>query len=49
MQASKSREDLPHFDTFRCLNCGTLIHDSTPRPPAGGDARKPQRSSRGKS
>jgi hypothetical protein len=35
MQASKSREDLAHFDTFQCLSCETLIRESTPRPPTG--------------
>jgi hypothetical protein len=30
MQASKSREDLPDFDLFRCLSCGTLIRDAKP-------------------
>ncbi len=35
MQASKSRDDLLHFDTFQCLSCETLIHESKPRPPAG--------------
>jgi hypothetical protein len=28
MQASKSRENLAAFDTFRCLNCDTAIHES---------------------
>jgi len=32
MQASKSREELPEFDTFRCLTCQTTIAER-PRPP----------------
>jgi hypothetical protein len=36
MQASKSREDLAHFDTFECLSCRTLIRESKPRPAPGG-------------
>jgi len=35
MQASKSREDLAHFDTFECLNCRSLIRESKPRPAPG--------------
>ena len=39
MQASKSREDLAHFDTFQCLSCQTLIRELKP-PSAGGPAAK---------
>jgi len=40
MQASKSREDLAKFDTFRCLNCEATIK-ATPRdvPPPPGRSR----------
>jgi hypothetical protein len=31
MLASKSRDNLAEFDTFRCLNCDTII--SKPAPP----------------
>lgn len=30
MQASKSREDLKNFDTFRCLTCHTTIVEAAP-------------------
>jgi hypothetical protein len=33
MQASKSREDLAHFDTFNCLSCETSIVEAQTRPP----------------
>jgi hypothetical protein len=29
MQASKSREDLRKFDTFRCLTCDTTIVETS--------------------
>ena len=32
MQAGKSREDMPDFDTFRCLTCQTTITEALPRP-----------------
>jgi hypothetical protein len=32
MQASKSREDLAEFDTFRCQSCGTTISENRPPP-----------------
>ena len=36
MQASKSRENLAHFDKFECLSCHTVITtESKPRPAAG--------------
>jgi hypothetical protein len=34
MQAKKSREDLPHFDTFDCLACRTTIVEAPTRPPS---------------
>jgi C4-type Zn-finger protein len=34
MLASKSREDLPHFDKFECLTCRSVISEAKP---AGGD------------
>jgi hypothetical protein len=33
MQASKSREDLADFDTFRCLTCQTTINERRSAPP----------------
>jgi hypothetical protein len=33
MQASKSREELVHFDTFNCLSCETSIVEAQTRPP----------------
>ncbi len=41
MQASKSREDLAHFDTFECLSCRTQIRETKPRP-APGDPNVPK-------
>ena len=40
MQASKSRENLAHFDTFNCLSCDTMIVEAKPppRPEGGGKA-----------
>jgi C4-type Zn-finger protein len=35
MQASKSHESLPTFDTFRCMNCNTAIRETTPQPSPG--------------
>jgi hypothetical protein len=32
MLASKSRPDLPDFDTFDCLSCHTMIRESKPQP-----------------
>ena len=32
MQASKSQENLAHFDKFECLSCRTVIRESKPRP-----------------
>jgi hypothetical protein len=32
MLASKSNKDAPHYDTFKCLNCGCVIstgHDQS--------------------
>ena len=40
MLASKSREDLAHFDIFECLNCRTQIRETKPRP-ASGDPHVP--------
>jgi hypothetical protein len=40
MQASKSREDLAHFDIFECLSCQTQIRETKPRP-APGDTNVP--------
>lgn len=40
MQASKSQEDLTHFDKFECLSCHTVIRQSKPRSPSG--ERKPR-------
>jgi hypothetical protein len=37
MQASKSREDLPAFDIFRCEICRTTI-TATPQKPTDSDA-----------
>jgi len=33
MQASKSREELPRFDTFNCLSCETTIIQAQTPPP----------------
>jgi hypothetical protein len=33
MQASKSRDDLTHFDTFKCLSCDTAIVETQARRP----------------
>jgi hypothetical protein len=30
MQARKSKDDLPRFDTFVCQNCNTTISESPP-------------------
>jgi hypothetical protein len=30
MQASKSQENLAHFDTFECLSCHTVIRETKP-------------------
>ena len=35
MQASKSQEDLEHFDTFECLSCHTVIREAKSRPQDG--------------
>jgi predicted RNA-binding Zn-ribbon protein involved in translation (DUF1610 family) len=32
MQASRTRDDLEHFDHFDCQHCGTVITE-TPKPP----------------
>lgn len=47
MQGTKSKESLPHFDTFKCQTCGTTIREiktnngaSTRISPSGGH-RKP--------
>jgi rubredoxin len=32
MQASKSQENLTHFDKFECLNCNTVISETKPQP-----------------
>jgi len=32
MIASKSRDDLAHFDTFTCLSCGSVTALSAPPP-----------------
>jgi hypothetical protein len=37
MQASKSQENLTHFDKFECLSCRTVISVTQPRPPANKD------------
>jgi hypothetical protein len=34
MQASKSQDHLPHFDTFECMTCRTVISLSKRPPPA---------------
>jgi hypothetical protein len=36
MQASKSREDLPQFDTFECLSCKSMIRETKPPPADDG-------------
>jgi hypothetical protein len=36
MQASKSRADLPDFDTFECLSCQSMIRETKPPPADGG-------------
>jgi hypothetical protein len=33
MQASKSQDYLPHFDTFECMTCRTVISLSKRSPP----------------
>lgn len=35
MQASKSQENLTHFDKFECLSCRTVISESKPQPQPG--------------
>lgn len=40
MQASKSRENVRDFDTFRCLSCDTMIVESKPQPAVGGPGKK---------
>jgi hypothetical protein len=35
MQASRSREDLAHFDLFECLSCHTAISEAKPPAPGG--------------
>lgn len=35
MHASKSQDHLPHFDTFECMTCQTVISLSKRSPPAG--------------
>jgi len=33
MQASKSTDQLPHYDTFQCLTCDTtIVETSRPKP-----------------
>jgi 5-methylcytosine-specific restriction endonuclease McrA len=32
MQASKTRDDLKHYNHFECQHCGTVITEA-PRPP----------------
>lgn len=41
MQAKKSQEDSPNFDTFECLTCATTISERAPVASggAGGDKR----------
>ena len=36
MQASKSRENIAHFDRFECLTCHSVISEAK-LPPAGYD------------
>jgi len=38
MLASKSRENLAHFDKFECLTCQTVISETQTRSP-GGDGK----------
>jgi hypothetical protein len=38
MQASKSHENLPAFDTFECMNCDTSIR-KTPSQPSSARRR----------
>jgi hypothetical protein len=33
MQASKSRDDLEHFDVFECQHCGAVITEAPQSPP----------------
>lgn len=33
MQASKSRETVPDFDTFSCMSCDTMIIEAKPQAP----------------
>jgi hypothetical protein len=35
MIASKSSDHQPHFDTFTCLNCGTVVSHAAARPKPG--------------
>jgi len=42
MQASKSRDDLERFDTFRCLNCQTTIIESQRSAPTDENDRDSQ-------
>jgi hypothetical protein len=39
MQASKSRPDLPDFDTFECLSCQSMIRETKPPADGGPNAR----------
>lgn len=42
MQASKTREDLTHYDTFRCLTCHTTIVEAAPAPSGTGKPGGPR-------
>jgi hypothetical protein len=37
MQASKTRDDIEHFDCFECLNCHTTIVEAPERRPDADD------------
>jgi hypothetical protein len=37
MQASRTRDDVEHFDRFECLHCGTVITETPPPPPPADD------------
>jgi hypothetical protein len=41
MLGSRSKEDIPHFDTFACLTCGTTMTFAPA--PKGPEGSKPDR------
>jgi hypothetical protein len=41
MLGSRSKEDIPHFDIFACLKCGTTMTFTPPR--KGSEGFEPDR------